>query len=420
MRSRARSIPLDLGSRVQVHSAAMPRSMGGRACAVRGAAVVCLGLLAATGPRVAGAQPIKPWVPPSSDSLLSWAVEARTRFRANTGDSVGGDNIKAYDLVSRIGRRMLRALGPAHMNQARAIEPAIDSLGLDTEVAVDPDQPTFALLMVHNPFRSSAMSVGWLFWYRQNDLRLQGVSFTGGHEPRMKVWWSAGAGAPYEWVVLDRVPGKEGFNFTLLRLSADGYYWRADQYEGLGPDLRDALDVGLLDINHDGRPELMAWARTESESLFAACSGCPGLITERLYTLARGGYELNDSRIVPTTYSTFVLCIGLLRQNQRTSAARLLDDPARLERAIGLGWAEGKGRGLWEVEYVDSDRAWPRWLAVRFRAPKGEQRWIVHFTQKEGRWLIKDWISNERRAVVPPSSARASDTTRVARPGGNR
>jgi hypothetical protein len=175
-----------------------------------------------------------------------------------------------------------------------------------------------------------------------------------------------------------------------------------------------------MDLNHDGRPELVAWAKAETESLFKACSGCPGVLTERVYTLAPSGYELDDSRTMPTAYSTFVLFIRLLRQQNRAAAARLLDDPAKLDQAVSLEWARGAGRGLWEVEYVEPDRAWPRWLAVRFRAPKGAQRWIVHFTQKEGRWVIADWKSNERSAPKPRSPAATSDSTRGTRPGGGK
>src|SRR5262249_42739939 len=130
--------------------------------------------------------------------------------------------------------------------------------------------------MVHNPFRVTAGTVGWLYWYRQDDLRVQGVSFTGGHQPQMKVWYAATPSAPYEWAILDRTLGKEGYNFTLLRLDGQGYYWRADQFEGVGPDLGDAIEAGFMDVNHDGRPELLAWARAEPESLFQLCNGCPG------------------------------------------------------------------------------------------------------------------------------------------------
>jgi hypothetical protein len=378
------------------------------------AAALCLGLFAAgSGP--AQAQPIRPWTPPSSDSLLAWAADARARFHTNAGDSVGGGNFEAYNLVGRIARRMLRALGKDNMLQAHAMEPAIDSLGLDVEVAIDPAQPTFALVMVHNPFRASAGAVGWLFWYRRDDLRVQGVAYTSGREPRMKVWYSASAAAPYEWAVLDRSPRKEGYNFTLFRLDAQGYFWRADQFEGYGPDLRDASDAGFMDINHDGRPELVAWAEAQPESLFETCRGCPGLYTERLYTLTPQGYELDDSRMLPSAYSTFVLFVRLLRQQNRVAAGRLLQDPAMLDRAIALGWAGGSGRGVWKLERVDTDRTWPSWLQLWFRSPKGEQHWVVHFTQKEGRWVIKDWLSEDHRGTTRPAPPEAADTIRVNR-----
>jgi hypothetical protein len=215
--------------------------------------------------------------------------------------------------------------------------------------------------------------------------------------------------------VIDRIPGKEGYNFTLLRLDSQGYFWRADQYEGVGPDLGDAIEVGFMDVNRDGRPELLSWAKAEPESLFEKCKGCPDLLTERLYTLAREGYELDDSRTLPSAYSTFVLFIRLLRQQNRVAAERLLEDPAMLERALALGWAQGRGRGLWMVERVDADRAWPTWLQLRFRSPKGEQHWVVHFTQKEGRWVIKDWLSEERRGTTRPAPPEAADTIRVNR-----
>jgi hypothetical protein len=395
----------------------MLRLKGVRRAAATLAALVCIGLCGAAWLSPARAQPIRPWTPPSSDSLLAWAAQARARFQTNLGDSIGGENLRAYELVSRIARRMIRALGRPNMIQAHAIEPAIDSLGLDTEVAIDPAMPTFVLVMVHNPFRPKAQSVGWLFWFRQNDLRVQGVSFLSGREPRTRVWYSAAASSPYEWAVLDRTSEREGYNFTLLRLDNQGYYWRADQYEGAGPDLRDASEAGFMDINRDGRPELMVWSRVEPESLFEACSSCPELFNERMYTLARPGYQLDDSRMLPSSYSTFVLFIRLLRQQNRVAAGRLLEDAAKLDRAIALGWAGGRGRGLWKVENAEPDRAWPTWLAVRFRAPKGEQRWIVHFTQKEGRWVIKDWIQEQRTGITLPAPPEAADTFRVQRGG---
>jgi hypothetical protein len=384
----------------------MLRFLGRQLCVAILVAEVCLGLCASIGVSPARAQPMRPWVPPASDSLLDWAAEARQGFRTAQGDSVSGANFSPYELVGRIARRMLRSLGRANMLQAHAIAPAIDSLGLSTEVAIDPTQPTFALVVVHNPFRRSAGSVAWLYWYREDDQRAQGLSLHGGFEPSMRVWWTADPSTPYEWAILDRTPGKDGFNLTLLRLDSRGYFWRADQYEGWGPDLSDVIEAGFMDVNRDGRPELLAWSKSEAESIFDACHGCPKILNERMYTMTPAGFELDDSRVLPSAYSTFVLFIRLLRQQNRAAAARLLEDPTKLDQLFAAGWAGGSGSGLWKIEYAETDRTWPRWLAVQLQTPKGPKHWIVHFTQKEGRWVIKDWL-------VPKPAPTGADTTKA-------
>src|SRR5262245_16370749 len=169
-------------------------------------------------PAAAFAQNIKPWVPPASDSLLRWATEAKARFQTNKGDSIGGENFAAYDLVGKMGRRLLRSLGRENMRQASAIKPVLDSLGLETDIEVDPDLPYFALLMVRNPYRRTAKAVGFLYWYRENDLRMQGAQFQGGWKPQMRVWWTGNQDAPYSWGVADRSRWRE----ATLRLSRVG------------------------------------------------------------------------------------------------------------------------------------------------------------------------------------------------------
>src|SRR5262245_54394845 len=88
--------------------------------------------------RVHAAPEIKPWLPPGMDSLTVWSIEARDRFRANTGDSVGGRNFRGYDLVGAMGRRLIASLGRGGMTQAHAVSGVLDSLGLDVDVVTDP------------------------------------------------------------------------------------------------------------------------------------------------------------------------------------------------------------------------------------------------------------------------------------------
>jgi hypothetical protein len=370
------------------------------------AIAVSTGCALVLAPAPSRAQLIQPWSPAKSDSLMVWASQAREHFRANVGDSIGGSNLDAYVLVSRMARRMLQALGRENMPQATVMQAVFDSLGLEVSVAIDPAQPEFLLLMVRNPFRTKAEAVGFLFWYKGSELRSQGVAFRGGFDPRVCVWWTSDTTAPYKWAILHHAAYADSLTFTLLRMSPNGAFWSASQYEGEGPNLSLAYQATFLDINHDGRPELMAWATTPADSIFQECTSCPHLISELLYTEGPQGYELHDTRLIPSAYADFTLFIRLLRDSNRAAAARLLNDPSKLGEAIAHGWNTGSGRGLWKVEYTENERQWPTWFEVRFRGPKGDQKWIVHFTQKDSRWVIKDWLPLTRPAAGAAPGSR--------------
>src|SRR5258705_6620215 len=130
----------------------------------------CLPLLIAAvaallAPAHAHAAPeIRPWMPPGMDSISVWAAEARAHFQQNTGDSVGGKNYRPYDLVGSMGRRLLASLGRDGLPHALAIKGVLDSLGLDVEVATDPHQPLFTLILVRNSYRPTSAGVAFLHW----------------------------------------------------------------------------------------------------------------------------------------------------------------------------------------------------------------------------------------------------------------
>ena len=175
------------------------------------------------------------WAPPPPPAPSAWSGSAasprRTRSscgpcrrrRASTatgGTARAARTTAAYEKVGLIGRRLLRAQGRRDLLLAPAIRPTLDSLGFVTEVATDPASPTFALLMVRDPEHPAAEAVGYLYWFRENDLRMQGVLFRGGRRPRMRVWWTGKADRPYEWGVVDETAAR-GQRFTLLRLRAE-------------------------------------------------------------------------------------------------------------------------------------------------------------------------------------------------------
>ena len=377
-------------------------------------AMLALVLALMLGAQAAPTQTIRPWVPPSADSLQRWASDAKVLFRENQGDSVGGPNFRAYELVGTMGRRLVRSLGRTGLRQSYAVGTILDSLGLDVDVAIDSGFPEFVLLMVRNPYRLTARALGFLYWYQGNDLRMQGAMFFGGMRPVMRVWWTAYPDQPYSLGVIDHERETGGrIRLTLFRMNAQGLAWNIVQTPDQGPDLEGVGEAAFVDINADDRPELVAWIKGENDTLFEACLDCPGIIHEEVYTESRPGFRLHDMRILPTPYSTFTVFIRLLADGNRTAAARLLKDPSRMDEAIAEGWGLRRQAKAWKLEYTEEER-WPSWLEFLHHGPKGDTRYVVHFELKEGRWIIRDWVTPHRSA--PTGRGIDSVTVRTPKP----
>ena len=326
-----------------------------------------------------------------SDSTAAWAARARAAFRSNPGDSAGGENYRPYEAVGLIARRLLRALPHRDLLQAHGIQSALDSLGFVTEIATDPGSPTFALLMVRNPARYTADAVGFLFWYKGEDLRIQGAVFKGGYHPRIRVWRTGKTEYPYEWGVLDET--RAGMlRLTLLRLSPAGSVWGIQQDEESAPLLGEAGEAAWLDLNQDGYPEFATWTHGATDSLFTECPDCPRLLTERIYVEDPEGFQLQDERLLPTPYATLVYFVRLLIDGKLVQAEKLVRDPARVREAVAEGWNQRVIRKPWFVEYGESGETWPRRLALRFQGPHGVKRYGVIFAKSEGRWIIENWF----------------------------
>jgi hypothetical protein len=198
---------------------------------------------------------------------------------------------------------------------------------------------------------------------------------------------------------------------TLFRMNDRGLNWSIVQTPDQGPDLTGAGEAAWVDLNADDRPELVAWIKGENDTLFDACLDCPGIIHEEIYTEFHEGLRLHDMRILPTPYSTFTLFIRLLADGNRTAAARLLKDPARLEEAIADGWGLRRQAKAWKLEYTEEER-WPSWLEFLHHGPNGDRRYVVHFELKGGRWIIRDWVTPHRS--IP--AGQGIDSVTVRRP----
>lgn len=341
----------------------------------------------------AQAQVVKPWAPAGMDSVAQLASSAKLRFQRVTGDSVGGFNYEAYELVGQAGRRLLQRLGRSNVLQAPAIEAILDSLGLDTEVVMDAQQPGTVLLMVRNPYKSTADAIGYLLWFRGPDLRMQGASFPPSIRPRLRTWWTGRPTFPYSACVIYEARGaKPRFGFKYFRMSPDGFFWNLVQYEGKGPDLGTPGDAVFADINHDGRPELIAYNSAEPDSVLSIATSCPAIINEWVYTERPEGFVLHDVRTVPGPTATLRMFALLLMDKRTESARQLLQDPSKLDEALANGWGTTRRKGSWVVEYGEPEQAWPEWLAVKVTGDREAKRWIFHFTIRDGRWIIRNWL----------------------------
>jgi hypothetical protein len=262
--------------------------------------------------------------------------------------------------------------------------------------------------------------VGFLYWYRGDDLRVQGAMYFGGRRPVMRVWWTGYQDQPYSLGVIDHERDMSGrIRLSLFRMNAAGTAWNMIQAPDEGPDLQGAGEAAWVDINADERPELVAWVRTENDTLFESCLSCPHIIQEHTYTETRKGMWLHDIRLFPGPYATFSLFVRQLAEGNRVPAARLLREPARVDEAITAGWGSRARAKAWVLEYAEEER-WPRWLAFLHHGPRGDQRYIVHFELKEGRWIISDWVK-PRPAGTPATHADsvATPIKGAARPRAN-
>jgi len=358
--------------------------------------------------------------PPDVDSVSTWAAQAKAGFQSNPGDSAGGENYRPYEKVGLIGRRLLRSLGRNDLLQAHAIKPALDSLGFVTEVATDPASPGFALLMVRNPDRTTADAVGFLYWYKGDDLRIQGAVFKGGYRPSMRVWRTGKPQYPFEWGILDET--RAGLlRFMMMRLSPGGTVWGIQQDEESLPLMGEPGEAAWVDLNQDGSPEFVSWTSGSTDSLFTECADCPKLLTERTFIEGGEAFELQDQRLLPTPYATLVYFVRLLIDGKLVQAEKLVRDPAKVREAVAQGWDKRVVRKPWTVEYGESGQAWPRRLALRFEGLNGVKRYGVTFAMREGRWIIDNWfepraIDRRYPSVTMPAATPAKPSATPAKP----
>ena len=333
---------------------------------------------------------VRPWTPPGADTIQVWAAEVRAALRAQPADSIDAETKAAYDRLGGIAWRFLRSLGRPRVAEIAAVEAALDSLGFDTDLGADPLIPSFVFLVARNPHRLDAHAMGYFFWYRGDRLMMQAMALPGGRKPDFRVWWNNEAEAPYEWGLIDRA--RDGaLGFHMFRMTSDGGFWRPAQWPGHGPDLTGAHEAVFVDLDQDLRPELKTWERSSPDPMFSECPSCPARLIERTYAeRRRAGFEQVDQQMMATPFATFIDFVHALVSQDRAAATRCVVRPQLVDEARKLGWGSRRADRTWALERTEQER-WPRWLGLKFESTSGPKRYVVRFTEKDGRWLIDSW-----------------------------
>jgi hypothetical protein len=127
---------------------------------------------------------------------------------------------------------------------------------------------------------------------------------------------------------------------------------------------------------------------------------------ERTFVERQTGFALQDARPVPSPYLTLVTFVRLLIDNRRSEATKLVSDPDLVTRSLAAGWGVSRKPGTWRVEYGEPGERWPRGLEVRFDGPQGVKRYVIQFGQRDGRWIIQNWLEPQPARKTPPAAPR--------------
>lgn len=353
----------------------------------------------------------KPWRPAATDSISQWAIEGRNLLAESNSPELGDREVVAYRWVDKVAKAYFHSLGPHGMAAAGGISAFLDSLKLKGSVVSDRVYPAFSFVLFANPSHEDYASLGYLYWFRGDEVRSQPIYLKGGHDPELRVWWTGREQAPWEMGLLytmehDRDSAPE---FIFMRMVPTGAGWEPVQAGVEGVDFGGKGTATFADLDGDGTPEIVSWVRGVPDTLFVPCNGpgCPDLLTERIFTLERG-YELYDQRTVATPYATLVLFVRSLVAGKEAIAQSLVTHPGVVEKARTLGWSRLHHKGAFRAIEPRGETRWPDRLRFEY-GPQGNYDSVleVRFASSQGHWLLDD-------IVTLTSGGAAVDTTRSA------
>ena len=362
--------------------------------------------LAIAFPGMAHATDVMPWTPAGLDSARLWGLEARAKLDATTQDTIGPNESAAFQLLDRMTRRHLQALGPNGMRGAKGLLALADSLKLDIEIAQDVKLPQFVAVTYFNPKFAGYACWTTLYWWRGDELMHQTLLLPGGRDVQMDTWWTGNELGPYEMGLVDhkRTGDPRAGTFTMLRMSRKADFWGAVQYGDKTIDLGGPGPSRFVDLDNDGVPELVHWAESEPDARFVKDPNLPTLLSERTYRRTDEGFRLLDRRTVQTPYSTFVLFLRALETGQASLAQSLVSTPGVYSKAVSLKLGTYKAKGSWRASEPAPGERWSDSMRFQYGTPPRLDKGLeVGLKEVEGHWLI----DNLTALKLGPESATA-------------
>ena len=366
---------------------------------------------------------LKPWHPANTDSVTQWAIEGRNLLAESNSPELSEREVVAYRWVDKVAKAYFHTLGPHGMAAAGGLEAFLDSLKLKGSVVSDREYPAFSFVLFSNPSHDDYAQLGYLYWFRGDEVRSQPINLKGGHDPALRVWWTGRQQTPWQAGILytmgrdyDRAP-----LFILLSMIPTGAGWQPIQAD-VDVDFGGKGTATFVDLDGDDIPEIISWVRGAPDTMFVPCNevGCPELLTERTFTLERG-FELYDQRTVATPFATLVLFVRSLATGKEAIAQSLVTHPAVLEKSRELGWVHLHRKGVFRAIAPRGATRWPDRLRFQY-GPQGKYDSVleVRFASNQGHWLIDDIVTlssgggepdTTRAAQVPPHTVPRAHTT---------
>jgi hypothetical protein len=343
-------------------------------------------------------------VPPSVDSLATWAARARTYWAS--GDSMLADDAGALareafaaawvatsgersDAAAAEGAERLPLATKGGAPLPASVAAALARVGLSADILVAEGGTTLWQVIVSDPVGSAGSATEFWAWPDANSAedapRLQTLPPKAparthyGPEAVGQLFTYAragGAGLSSAW---SRPRGRGGLEVALAERGKTGYRVTNNRVLPIGVD-----SVQFTPAAGGGPPALVVVGAGERDPHFDDCPTCPHLERHQRYVFQKDNWSLVEERVKPTPYAALVAFVHELSTGTPDGALPYATDMDVVEQARSLGIDQGFRGFLRAAPGTGPDDVTQRYRTV------GSEGIEVTFEQRGDRFVISD------------------------------